>query len=242
MTKDLRGIDAIAFDLDGTLVDSAPDIREALNAALLQEGLARFDLDTVRTWIGDGPDALIVQALRRQGAAGDEALRLRLRHAFDAVTLAAPLQFGSVFEGIAELVAALRRTLPMVVVTNKPTPLARAVLDAAGLLPAMAGVYGADVAAQRKPAPFLLQAAARQLGVEPARLLMVGDGPADLLAAHAAGCPAALVAWGYGGHAAAAGAPPAWRVATPQQLQLMVCESRPMRRRDEETTTATTRV
>jgi len=242
MTKDLRGIDAIAFDLDGTLVDSAPDIREALNAALQQEGLARFDLDTVRAWIGDGPDALILQALRRQGVPGDEALRLRLRRAFDAVTLAAPLQFGGVFEGIAELVAGLRRTLPMVVVTNKPTPLARAVLDAAGLLPAMAGVYGADAAAQRKPAPFLLQAAAHQLGVEPARLLMVGDGPADLLAAHAAGCPAALVAWGYGGHAAAAGAAPAWRVATPQQLLLTVRESHPVRRDEEATTTATTRV
>jgi phosphoglycolate phosphatase len=237
MTKDLRGIDAIAFDLDGTLVDSAPDIREALNTALRHEGLARFDLDTVRAWIGDGPDALILQALRRQGVAGDEALRLRLRHAFDAATLEAPLRSGGVFEGIAELVAGLRRTLPMVVVTNKPTPLARAVLDAAGLLPAMARVYGADTAALRKPAPLLLQAAARQLGVAPARLLMVGDGPADLLAAHAAGCPAALVAWGYGGHAAAAGAAPAWRVATPQQLLLAVRDSRPVRRNEEATTT-----
>jgi len=237
MTKEeLRGIDAIAFDLDGTLVDSAPDIREALNTALEEAGLAGFELDTVRAWIGDGPDALILEALREHGLGGSEALRDRLRKSFDAATLAAPLKFGSVFEGIAELVAGLRRTLPMVVVTNKPTQLARAVLDAAGLLPAMAGVYGADAAAQRKPAPFLLQAAARQLRVEPARLLMVGDGPADLLAAQAAGSPAALVAWGYGGHAAVAGAAPAWRVATPQQLLLTARESRAVRR-DEETTT-----
>ena len=239
MTKDLRDIDAIAFDLDGTLVDSAPDIRVALNAALEEAGLERFDLDTVRAWIGDGPDALILQALRRQDLGGSEALRTRLRKSFDAATLAAPLKHGSVFDGIAELVAGLRRALPMVVVTNKPTPLARAVLDAAGLLQPMVGVFGADTAVQRKPAPFLLQAAARQLGVEPARLLMVGDGPADLLAAQAAGCPAALVAWGYGGHAAAnaAEAACAWRVSTPQQLLLRARESRAAVRRDEETAT-----
>lgn len=140
MTKEeLCGIDAIAFDLDGTLVDSAPDIRQALNFALDEAGLACFELDTVRAWIGDGPDALILQALREHGLGGSEALRGRLRKSFDAATLAAPLKFGSVFEGIAALVSGLRRTLPMVVVTNKPTPLARAVLDAAGLLPAMAG-------------------------------------------------------------------------------------------------------
>ncbi len=206
MTKDLSGIDAIAFDLDGTLVDSAPDIREALNAALkagrpgaLRPG-HRARVDRRRPRRAD-PAGLAPAGRCRP----TRRCALQLRRAFDAATLAAPLQFGGVFEGVAELVAGLRRSLPMVVVTNKPTPLARAVLDAAGLLQPMAGVYGADAAAQRKPAPFLLQAAARQLGVEPARLLMVGDGPADLLAAHAAGCPAALVAWGYGGHAAAAG-------------------------------------
>ncbi|MDR6855115.1 HAD-IA family hydrolase [Variovorax guangxiensis] len=224
--KDLSEIDAIAFDLDGTLVDSAPDIRHALNAALEEAGLPHFDLDTVRAWIGDGPDALIACALCGHGLDADEAARARLRKAFDAATLAAPLQSGSVFHGIAELVAGLARRLPLVVVTNKPTPLARAVLDAAGLLPFLSAVHGADAAAQRKPAPFLLRAAAHRLGVAPERLLMVGDGPADVLAARAAGCPAALVAWGYGECAAAAAAAPAWRLATPQQLLLTALASR----------------
>lgn len=162
--KDLRAIDAIAFDLDGTLVDSAPDIRHALNAALEEADLEGFELDTVRAWIGDGPDALIAHALCWHGIDADEALQARLRKAFDAHTLAAPLRSGSVFHGIAELVAGLARTLPMVVVTNKPTRLARAVLDAAGLLPFLTGVYGADAQAQRKPAPYLLLAAAHRLG------------------------------------------------------------------------------
>jgi phosphoglycolate phosphatase len=220
MTAPLHGIEAIAFDLDGTLVDSAPDIQQALNAALDAEGLARFELATVRAWIGDGPDVLISSALARHAVRADAALRSRLRSRFDAATLAAPLKFGHVFEGIAALVAGLAALLPMVVVTNKPTPLARAVLQAAGLLPAMAAVYGADTTAQRKPAPVLLQAAAQQLGLAPTRLLMVGDGPADLWAAQAAGVPAALVGWGYGGEAAetAAAQMGAWRVGSPQQL------------------------
>jgi phosphoglycolate phosphatase len=213
----LSRIHAIAFDLDGTLVDSAPDIGHALNTALAQHGLARFDLDTVRGWIGGGPDLLIRRALARLDRAGDDALHARLRSGFDAATLAAPLLHGAVFDGIDEMVEGLFTACPLVVVTNKPTPLARAVLAAAGLLPFMSAVHGADRADQLKPAPTLLTAAAAQLAVQPGQLLMVGDSSADLLAAHAAGCPVALVGWGYGAHAVADGVTP-WHVAAPAQL------------------------
>ena len=197
----LAPIDAVAFDLDGTLIDSAADIQHALNAALKKAGLERFDLDIVRSWIGDGPDALLAQALARLGRADADAdLRTRLRRWYDIASLAAPLSLGQVYPGIPALLMALRRHLPLAVATNKPTPLARAVLEAAGLLPLLRGVFGADSAAQRKPAPPLLLATARALGVAQTRLAMVGDSALDVQAAEAAGCPALLVGWGYGAH------------------------------------------
>ena len=214
---DPAAFDAIAFDLDGTLIDTAPDIRHALNTALREAGLPPCDLASVQAWIGDGPDVLIARALAAHGAAGDADMRTRLRRGFDAATLAAPLQFGSVYPGIGELLAGLRERVPMAVVTNKPTALARAVLDKAQLLASLSMVFGADAALHRKPAPHLLLATADRLGVARHRLLMVGDSSADLLAAQAAGCPAVLALWGYGAHAVADGLA-RWRIDTPDQL------------------------
>ena len=226
MIDGLRPVRAVAFDLDGTLIDSAPDIQHALNAALKKAGLERFDLDSVRGWIGDGPDALIGRALAQLGLAdADDALRARLRRWFDAHTLAAPLSLGQVYAGIHPLVLGLHGKLPMVVVTNKPTPLARAVLDAAGLLPFMAAVHGGDLASQRKPAPDLLLAAAQAVTVKAQQLLMVGDSALDMRAAQAAACPAVLAGWGYGVHALPTWLDP-WRVETPEALLEALLASR----------------
>lgn len=195
-------IKALAWDLDGTLVDTARDIGLALNTALARSGLERVDMASVRTWIGDGPDVLISRALTSQGLDNaTEEMRICLRRDFDEATLIAPLVEGEVFPGVAAFMQTLHQQVPMVVVTNKPTALARAVLDAAGLLPLITRVWGADAPEDRKPAPTLLRRAATTLNISPAQLLMIGDGPADLLSAQAAGCPAVLVSWGYGAHA-----------------------------------------
>jgi phosphoglycolate phosphatase len=219
MNDTVSGCDAIAFDLDGTLVDSAPDIAKALNTALREAGLRSVDLRTVRAWIGDGPDVLVGHALAAQGHEdASPELRASLRAAFDAATLAAPLGEGVVFNGIEAVLTQLARVMPLVVVTNKPTPLAAAVLRAARLLPHVCAVHGADTPEQRKPSPLLLQAAARQLGLPTNRMLMVGDGPADIGAARAAGCAAALVDWGYAHASVDRSDALLWRVRSPEHL------------------------
>ena len=229
MAKAMRAIKAVAFDLDGTLLDSAPDIAHALNAALRHAGLlqggASFDGATVRGWVGDGPDALIARAmasLRAGGRAPAQADPAALRSAFDAATLAAPLSHGEVYAGIADALEELKPLCPLVVVTNKPRTLAGAVLAAGGLLRYFVAVHGADHLADRKPAPAMLLRAARELGLAPGELLMVGDGAADVEAARAARAQAVLVAWGYG---RAASHSEALRIDRPQQLVGLVCRA-----------------
>lgn len=218
MTPELGHIDAVVFDLDGTLIDSAGDIAHALNATLSSIGLQPFDLATVQGWIGNGPNALIANALRARGADGDDlALREQLHGRFIEASHAAPFDHGTVYPGVIEALRCLHGQLPMAVVTNKPSPLAQAVVEAAGLLPYVLRVQGADSAAQRKPLPLTLQTTALALGVPVSRVLMVGDAPPDVLAAQAAGCAAALVSWGYGAHAVPAQLQP-WRLDHPRQL------------------------
>jgi phosphoglycolate phosphatase len=218
MTPELGHIDAVVFDLDGTLIDSASDIAHAINATLASVGLQPVDLATVQGWIGNGPNALIASALKARGAdSTDLALCERLHQRFIEASHAAPFDHGTVYPGVIEALRRLHGQLPLAVVTNKPTPLAQAVIEAAGLQPYLLHVQGADSAAQRKPLPLTLQSTAQALGVPVARVLMVGDAPPDVLAAQAAGCAAALVSWGYGAHAVAPQLQP-WRLDHPGQL------------------------
>lgn len=192
---------AIAFDLDGTLVDSAGGIALALNTALREADLPGFDLQRVRGWIGDGPDVLIERALRAIDLQDVDIawLSTRLRRDFDAVTLALPFAGCAIYTGVEDLLEQLGRDhMPMAVVTNKPTALARAVLEGGGLLGHFATVHGADTAALRKPSPLLIEHAAGVLGVRTQHMVMVGDAATDCEAARAAGCSAAWAGWGYG--------------------------------------------
>ncbi len=230
MKNEVTMVKAIAFDLDGTLVDSAPDIAHALNTALRNAGLDAFDLAAVRAWIGDGPDVLIAHALAANRPMQSEAevtapaiseaeagLRSRLRRDFDATTVAAPMGRGAVYPDMANTLQKLHKSWPLIVVTNKPTELAGAVLEAAGLLQLFAGIYGADRPELRKPLPAMLELAAHALGLKAQDILMVGDSAADMDAAKAAGAPSVLVGWGYG-HAKVKTCAPRWRIDHPEQL------------------------
>jgi len=190
---------AVAFDLDGTLVDSAPDIAAAANAMLAERGLPRVPLARVVAAIGDGIDALVAQVLEESaGRAPDAATaaaageRFRDLYAHDLFT--ASRLFPGVREGLGRLAA---RGLPVGCVTNKARAFTANLLDRAGLASRLAFVECPESAAERKPAPFLLLKACRDLGIAPAELLYVGDSALDVAAARAAGSPVVLVDYGY---------------------------------------------
>ncbi|HET9470602.1 MAG TPA: phosphoglycolate phosphatase [Usitatibacter sp.] len=190
---------AVAFDLDGTLVDSAPDIAAAANGMLAQGGLPRLPQARVVAAIGDGIDALVLQVLEESAgrapdaatvaAAGERFRELYARDVFTASRL-----FPGVREGLARLAA---RGLPVGCITNKARAFTARILDRAGLASRLAFVECPESAEQRKPAPFLLLKACRDLGIAPGELLYVGDSALDVAAARAAGCPVVLVDYGY---------------------------------------------
>lgn len=196
---------AVAFDLDGTLVDSAPDIAAAANAMLAERGLARLPLGRIVVAIGDGIDALVVRVLEESaGRAPDAALvaaaaeRFRELYARDVFT--ASRIFPGVREGLDGIAA---RGLRAGCITNKARAFTAKILDRSALAGRLSFVECPESLDQRKPSPFLLLKACGDLGIAPQALLYVGDSSIDVAAARAAGCPVVLVDYGYNGGRAA---------------------------------------
>ena len=188
-------IAALVFDLDGTLVDSAADIAEAVNRMLDDLSLPRVDEATVRGWIGEGVRNLVDTALHHAGSGHTlaEVMPGFMRHYHDCL-LRSPRLYDGVVEALAQLQA---RGLPLAICTNKPSALVPPLLEHLGIAPYFAHIVGGDSLPQRKPAPEPLLHAAHLLGQAVPRCLMVGDSATDLGAANAAGMPIVLVRYGY---------------------------------------------
>ncbi|MDM7931014.1 phosphoglycolate phosphatase [Tabrizicola sp.] len=186
---------AIIFDLDGTLIDSAPDIHATANKVFLGKGLQPFPFEVVRGFIGNGVGVLVSRLLQSQGLDGAGPLQAELvasfvklyEEAFDLTVL---------YPGVLEALEALAaQGHPMGICTNKPEAPARAALRHFGLDRHMRILIGGDSLAQRKPDPAPLQAAIAALGNGPA--LFVGDSEVDAETAQAAGIALALFTEGY---------------------------------------------
>ena len=189
---------AVIFDLDGTLVDSADDIAEAVNRLYDELGLPRVAAATVRGWIGDGVRALVSTALEH--AASTVPLQ-RALPAFMVHYHACLLRSPRLYPGTAEALAALQaRGLPLAICTNKPVELVPPLLAHLGIDGFFPVVIGGGSLPQRKPDPAPLLEAARRLGLAAGHCLMVGDSGTDHAAAVAAGMPVALVRYGYPRH------------------------------------------
>lgn len=186
---------AVVFDLDGTLVDSAPDLCGALNRLLVEHGRTPIELAQVRLMVGDGAATMIRHGFSvRDGAAVDPATLLPryLEIYHEAIA-----ELSRPFEGVTEALTLLAaHGVKLGVCTNKSTFGARKLLDALDLTRHFKCVTGGDGPA-RKPDPAHIHAVLNELGVAPADAVMVGDSIYDIKAAKAAGVRSVAVTFGY---------------------------------------------
>lgn len=195
----------VLIDLDGTLVDSAPDIVEAASRMVQALGVPPLPFKTVAGFIGNGVPTLVRRVLAATALAPtvDEQRAQDLFHHHYEDTNG---RFGSVFPGVFEGIDALRQAgYRLACVTNKPQDATRVLLEMTGLAPHFEVVVAGDSIAQMKPHPEPLLHACRTLGTDPALCVLVGDSGVDIAAAHAARMPVYIVRYGYPGPAGHAG-------------------------------------
>lgn len=203
MTEGLRGLDTpirgLCIDLDGTLLDTAPDLAAASNAMLADLGREPLDLARVATFVGKGADVLIQRCLAATGGGAEDPSRFATarehwhRH-YEQING----RYARLFPGVSEGLADLRsRGVELACITNKPGAFVPPLLEQFGLAPAFRFWIAGDTVATKKPEPGQLLEAARRFGLAPGAVAMLGDSLNDSLAARAAGMRVYLVPYGY---------------------------------------------
>ena len=200
----------VIFDLDGTLVDSVPDIHAALDRLMATRGQPPFGREEVTRFIGDGVPVLLGRAFAARGLPQDPAALPAFIADYEANAAVQTRPFPGIPAALERLAAA---GWTMAVCTNKPETAARLLLQALGLEARFAALGGGDSFPVRKPDPRHVLATLEVAGGEAAQAVMVGDHHNDIAAGRAAGLPVAFCAWGYGTPDMADGAPVAERVA-----------------------------
>jgi phosphoglycolate phosphatase len=189
---------AVLIDLDGTLLDTAPEIAAAANAMLADQGLAPLPAGEIRDFIGRGIPHLVERCLQAAGlplpcARLEPALRSFGAH-YRRLNGTSSAPFPGVLEGLERLRAA---RLGLACVTNKAAAFTAPLLEKSGLAPFFGAVVTADQVGARKPDPAPFLHACRLLGTSPGESAVIGDSANDALAARAAGCRVLLVSYGY---------------------------------------------
>lgn len=187
----------IVFDLDGTLIDSAPDIHAAVNAVLREHGGSQLTLDQVRSFIGGGVDVLwqkVVRATHLDPKRHGELVAAFMTRYHDATSLT------RLFPNVLETLGVLAdRGYPLGICTNKPLGPTRSVLEHFGILGLFGTIIGGDSMAEKKPHPAPLRAALVALGANPdqPRALYVGDSEYDATCAAGVPVPFLIYSRGY---------------------------------------------
>ena len=195
--------EAVLFDLDGTLIDSAPDLGAAADKMRTDRGLPSLPAERYRPMAGAGARGMIGVAF---GFAPDHPDYEALREEFFVNYESCMTQRTTAFDGIASLIDELAsRRLPWGVVTNKAARFTEPLTRAMPLFTSAAAVVSGDTTPHAKPHPAPLLEAARRLGIAPQRCVYVGDDQRDIVAGHAAGMGTVAAAYGYLGNAADTG-------------------------------------
>lgn len=191
----------IAFDLDGTLVDSAPDLARSVNAMLETFGRPPVRLEKVRAWIGNGTSMLVQRALTGELEPTVEPKDLAEALAWFLDFYAAHLcEHGGLFPGVLEGLRKLKEEgYKTACITNKLSRFTLPLLEQLGVSPYLDFIACGDQFGRLKPDPLPLLETARRLGAEPERSLMIGDSDNDVKAARAAGYGVLCVGYGYRG-------------------------------------------
>lgn len=199
LTMNLTHIKAVAFDLDGTLVDSIADLAASANAMRAELGLAPLAAERIQSHVGDGVASLVHRALTdsRDGQADtalwEKGFTFFIQHYHRHLTVHTKM-----YPGVAEGLNLLHGFgLPLVVVTNKSERLAVPLLAQLGIDSAFSLILGGDTLSEKKPSPLPLQHVAEVLGITPQQIVMVGDSENDVLCARAAGALPVAVSYGY---------------------------------------------
>ena len=188
-------VEAVLWDLDGTLVDTAPDLVGVLNTLLATRGLPPVPFAVARNEVSNGALGLIRLGLGSQGSAEETEV---LRQEFlDAYTQQICIR-SQVFKGLEDILTTLdKQGTGWGIVTNKPHAMTQPLLKALGLLHRSGCVVSGDRLPQRKPDPAPLRLGAQELGVPPERCVYVGDAPRDIDAGRAAGMATIAASYGY---------------------------------------------
>ncbi len=188
----------IGFDLDGTLVNTLPDLTLVVNSMFLEHGLPTTTQEKVLSWIGKGADIFFQNAIAYTGKIFDAATLTKMRMSFDHYYATYVCEESVLYPNVKSTLEALKaQGFTLVVITNKPTKLVEPVLTAFGIFDLFSDYLGGQSLPKIKPFPDPMLHICEKYGIQPSEMLFVGDSENDVIAAKAAGCDVVGLTYGY---------------------------------------------
>lgn len=188
----------IGFDLDGTLINTLPDLTLVVNSMFLEHGFPTVTQQQVLSWVGKGADIFFQNAIAYTGKVFDAAKQVSMRASFDKFYATYVCEESTLYPHVKETLEALKAEgFTLVVITNKPTHLVEPVLTAFGIYHLFSETLGGQSLPKIKPNPDPMWFICEKFGIQSSELLFVGDSENDVIASTKAGCDVVGLTYGY---------------------------------------------